>query len=173
MLVKINRSKFDELDDFSLGSACFDPMIQTYKETRMFGGDVIQFYHDLTVGQQALFMFRIYYDHVHKSLEDLYWWSAYFMAQGRWAALKKGLIHLEDQDALKLFEDIDAFLSKRNHPRGLENFDVSSRDLESDPELFSTFKTFYERYQENTPKTIERIGIYIRSHSSEFIEIIN
>ena len=173
MLVKINRNKFDELDDFALTSACFDPLIQTYKEIRNFNGDVIQFYNDLTVGQKALFMFRTYYDHVNKSREHLYWWSAYFMVQGRWPTLKEGLIYLEDQAAPTLLEDIDEFLTKRNHPKVLGNFDFSYSNFESDPELFLAFKTYYERYQENTPKTIERIGAYIRSHSSEFVEMID
>ncbi|MBB3068965.1 hypothetical protein FHS14_001952 [Paenibacillus baekrokdamisoli] len=169
----MKRVEVDLLDDMSLQSACFGPLIQAYKEIRTRGDDEIKFYNELTNGQQALFMFRAFYEHARKSAEDLYWWSAYFMAQtGRWPSLKRGLSYFEDVVAVTLIEDIERFLKERNHPRSLENFDVTIQDLENDSELLSSFEIFYARYQAVTPITIKRIGQYIREHADEFLALL-
>ncbi|WP_268760162.1 hypothetical protein [Bacillus sp. FJAT-28004] len=43
MLVKIEREVFDRMDDGALISACFKPLIQTYKEVSSRGGDLADF----------------------------------------------------------------------------------------------------------------------------------
>lgn len=172
MLVKkIKREEFDILDDGSLGSACFQPLLQAYKDIRTRRDDEIRFYSALTKGQRSLFfIFRAYHEHVSKSPADLYWWSAYFMAQaGRWPSLKRGLSYFEDHEAVSFVEDIEKVLIESGHPASVENFNLSAQDLQNDPDMLSSFNSFYARYQQISPATIQRIGQYIRSNSSEFI----
>lgn len=76
--------------------ACFEPLILVYKNRmaeQSIGDKTMvkeQFYKELTKGQRALFVFKVYYDHASESLTEFYWWSAYFMAQTKiWSAIKR------------------------------------------------------------------------------------
>lgn len=170
-MVNIMRHQFEELDDMALGSACFNPLIAGFKELRVQGGDEGTFYEGLSGGQQMLFIFRVYYDHVSQSIEDLYWWSAYFYAQPvKWSSLKAGMLHLTDQEATVLLHDIERELSIRNYPESLERFNHTAKDLEYDSELFNTFSSLYIRLQQAAPITIARLARYIRQHPHEFVQ---
>lgn len=88
LLVNMNRHMLERLDDWALVSACHEPLILAYKAASAQGEDGRQLFSEMTPAQQALFIFKVYHDHVCQSVEELYWWSAYFMAEsGRWAAL--------------------------------------------------------------------------------------
>ncbi|WCK56225.1 hypothetical protein PP175_10070 [Aneurinibacillus sp. Ricciae_BoGa-3] len=173
MLVKMKWDAFNTLQDEALGLACFEPINQAYKEIQTRGDDFSTgLYQRLSDGQKALFIFRAYYTHVRKSAADLYWWSAYFMAQpGRWPALKNGLRLFGDRATRYLLEDLEASLRERNHPRNLENFDVSTQDLRYDPELCSSVSSLYAQLHEAAPITIKIIADYIRNHPGDFVQI--
>ncbi|MGM0879160.1 MAG: hypothetical protein ACQEWV_32110 [Bacillota bacterium] len=96
MIVKMKRQKLDMLTQEAICKACFEPLILVYKNRmaeQSIGDKTMvkeQFYKELTQGQRALFVFKVYYDHASESLTEFYWWSAYFMAQTKiWSAIKR------------------------------------------------------------------------------------
>lgn len=123
----------------------------------------------MTAAQQALFIFRVYHDHVRHSAEELYWWSAYFVAEaGRWAALIGSLRQSDDRHLLPLLQEIDILLTERQHPRPLDHFEVSRHDLEDDKELSSLFGLLYGRYEAAASYTVARIAGQIRLHPEQY-----
>ncbi|MBD8497511.1 hypothetical protein [Paenibacillus arenosi] len=160
-----------ELDDRQLVDTCFNPLIQAFKQVRIHNGDEAAFYDELTRGQQALFIFRVYYDHAMVSQEELYWWSAYFYAQPRkWSALKRGIEYLHAEDAFQLVTDIEHLLATREFPRQIDNFTITMKDLESDPPLLTAFEHYYTKFQQLSDAAIQHAAQYIRGNLDEFVQ---
>ncbi|WP_374019067.1 hypothetical protein ABU162_04785 [Paenibacillus thiaminolyticus] len=169
MLVNMNRHMLERLDDWMLASACYEPLLLAYKAVSAQGEDGRQLFSEMTAAQQALFIFRVYHDHVRHSAEELYWWSAYFMAEsGRWAALIGSLRRADDRHLLPLLGEIDTLLTERQHPRPLDQFEVSRYDLEEDEELRSLFGLLYGRYEAAASYTVARIAGQIRLHPEQY-----
>ncbi|NEW04435.1 hypothetical protein GK047_00150 [Paenibacillus sp. SYP-B3998] len=173
MLVKMRLEEFNALDDEALGAACVEPIIKAYKEIQTRGDNFSTgLFKELSRGQQALFVFRAYYNHAIKSDADFYWWSAYFIAQPeRWTGLKSGLRFFGNHTTIHILENMEWILEKRNHPMSLDNFNVSAADLNNDPELKSSVSPLYENLREAVLLTHELIGICIRNNPSDFIQI--
>ncbi|MDQ6421502.1 hypothetical protein RB620_18920 [Paenibacillus sp. LHD-117] len=171
MMVKMQREVFERMDDGALISACFKPLIQTYKEVSSEGGDLVDFYHKMTSGQQALFIFRTYYSHVIESVQEFYWWNAFFLAQeARWATLIKKMRELGDLKFVTLMQDVEGMLRTRNHPILLTDFACVSRDgLDSDTELRVFFQSAYERLTQVTVGTIKHLAASIRNSPDSFV----
>ncbi|MFD2444852.1 hypothetical protein ACFSO7_12855 [Bacillus sp. CGMCC 1.16607] len=169
MMVKMNRKLFDSLEDIELGGKCFEPIIPLIR-----GKDnwvKTQVYNKLTKGQQALFMFCAYYNHVSKSLVEFYWWSAYYLAQPKiWSELKLGLQYFKADAMIRLLDDIEERLKDWDHPRNIETFDVSYRDLGNDPELQTIVSSLNTQFNNISPEILIQIGYYIRENPHEFIE---
>jgi hypothetical protein len=125
----------------------------------------------MTTNQQAIFIFKTYYSHVTVSIQELYWWSAFFLAQeARWAALVEKMHELGDFEFVKFLEDIEGMLRSRNHPILLTNFAcVSRNDLDSDTELRAFFQSAYERLTRIAAGTIEILAASIRNSPNSFV----
>ncbi|KRE35674.1 hypothetical protein [Paenibacillus sp. Soil522] len=171
-MLTMQREVFQEMEDDALISACFKPLIQTYKEINSEGLDLANFYHKMTSGQQALFIFRTYYSHVIESVQELYWWSAFFMAQEpRWAALNEKMREIEDLEFVALLQDVEAMLRSRNHPVLLTDFPCVSRDdLDLDTELRDFFQSAYERLTQITVRTNKFLVALIRNSPDSFVK---
>ncbi|CAM4410978.1 hypothetical protein FHS16_001051 [Paenibacillus endophyticus] len=171
MLATMQREIFDRMDDKSLLTACFTPLIQTYKEVSSKNGNIAGFYDKLTSGQQALFVFKTYYSHVIESVQELYWWSAYFLAhEARWTALNEKVRQLGDLQLFSLLQDIEVMLRTRNHPILLADItDISRADLETDTELRIYFESAYVRFAQASIGTMERLSATIRHSPDSFV----
>ncbi|WP_236343293.1 hypothetical protein [Paenibacillus plantiphilus] len=173
-MATMKRNEFETMEDQTLCSACFAPLISAFKNLRVSGGDERAFYGSLTDGQQALFMFRIYYDHAIQSPEELYWRSAYYHAQPAiWSSLKNTLPLIGELGILQLVEEIEGFLVGRDYARSLDCFDATVQDLEHDPELLSSFNAFYGRLQLVTSSSFTSLAGYIRTHANDFMQLTN
>ncbi|CAH8244258.1 hypothetical protein WJ0W_001496 [Paenibacillus melissococcoides] len=165
----MNRHMLERLDDWTLASACYEPLILAFKAASARGDDGRRLFSEMTAAQQVLFIFRVYHDHVRHSAEELYWWSAYFMAEsGRWAALLGSLRQADDRHLLPLLQEIDALLTERQHPRPLNQFDVSRHDLEEDAELRSLFDALHGRYEAAASGTAAQIARHIRLQPEQY-----
>ncbi|HWO96497.1 MAG TPA: hypothetical protein VNM45_09215 [Bacillus sp. (in: firmicutes)] len=168
MLVKMRRQVFDSLEDTALGRACFEPVIPKIR-----GKDSTvktQVYKQLSTGQKALFMFNAYYNHASNSLQEFYWWSAYFLAQPKaWSEIKAGLRYFKADAMLVLLEEMEKLLKARN-PDGVETFDASYKDLDHDADLSSSASSLYAIFHEISPAILKRIGKYIRNNPTEFVQ---
>lgn len=169
---KMFRKDFELLDDMSLLTACFDPLLDAFKQGRLRGEEDAAFYADLNEGQRLLFIFRVYYDHVIHSTEELYWWSAYFMAQPlKWSAVKSSFRTLGGAEAEELLNAVEKELDQRDYVLRLESFHVLRSDLEKDQGLKQSFASIYDRLQPVTSKVIHGAAEYIRRHPEQFIPI--
>ncbi|MFD3449348.1 hypothetical protein ACFDTO_32750 [Microbacteriaceae bacterium 4G12] len=178
MIVKMKRQEFDSLAHEELCKSCFEPLIQIYKskmtEDATDHNSMAKelFYYQLTTGQRALFMFHVFYNHAIKSLEEFYWWSAYFMAQPKtWSAIKAGLQYFGDSAMLLLFEEMEKVLKKHNHPISLEGFTVTREDLNHNRELLVSIQSLHSIFNQTTPLTLAIISENIRNNQREFVQL--
>ncbi|KRF03185.1 hypothetical protein ASG89_23925 [Paenibacillus sp. Soil766] len=162
---------FQLLEEKALISACFQPIIDAYKEIQLRGEDFSSgLFQELTPGQRALFAFSVYYTHAIKSQADFYWWSAYSLAQpARWAGLLSGLRFFDDSATLPIVERMEELLRQRNHPRNITNFEISTTDLEQDFELLSEVQPLYTALLEASEITQQGIATYIRNQPDAFV----
>lgn len=171
MLARIEREVFDRMDDESIIFVCFKPLILSYKEISSVNGDLGEFYRKMTSGQQALFVFSTYHNHVIQSEEELYWWSAFFMAQGaRWEVLKEKMLELGDLEFVAFLQDVEVMLRSRNHPIMSADFACVSRgDLDLDSELRDYFRSAYKQLAQVTIRTIAILAASIRRSPDSFV----
>lgn len=174
ILARLNVEQLETMEDHTLGATCFAPMIRAYKDAESNGIDFAgSIFNKWSRGQMALFPFWTYYSHVKESEADFYWWSAYYMARReRWQGLMAGLRFFEDTVTLAVIEEMEAVLAARNHPRSLENFDVSFGEHVQDPALAGIVEGLYAKLLEALPDTIRVIGDYIRQRPSEFVQLL-
>ncbi|GIP22052.1 hypothetical protein [Paenibacillus sp. J22TS3] len=169
-MVKMNRQTFHLLRDDELIEACFNPLIQRYKEEQLLGNDFTPMFNQMTPGQMAMFVFQTYYIHAAESLKEYYWWSAYYLATGeRWTGLKSSLKFFGEDELLRVAEETERVLVDSNHPLSFEGFDLSRDHLHQHPKLLASIEALEEKFQDIVPGTIGRIAAYIRQHPEEFI----
>ncbi|TSI11258.1 hypothetical protein [Lysinibacillus sp. BW-2-10] len=173
----MKRQEFDSLADESLFNACFKPLILDYK-SRMSkeNSSIVKeiFYKELSMGQKALFVFHMYYDHAIESKVEFYWWSVYFIAQPKiWSAIKTGLQYLGEESMYSLLEETELVLKRYNCPNTLEKFAVTREELISNSELSALINPLYIKFNENTKFTIKRISDFIRNNLEDFVKIVD
>lgn len=176
--LKVKREQFDVLARDELFDACFEPMLQVYKQ-RMAEQPIEnstamkeQFYQELTDGQRALFTFRAYYNHAIQSAAEYYWWSAYFIAQANiWSAIKAGLTYFGDDKLLENIEMTESLLSNRIQPGSPDEFNVKREELDHDKELHSLISDLYDAFVAAAPAAIHLINNKIERHYDDFIVI--
>ncbi|MBA2937294.1 hypothetical protein HZF08_03175 [Paenibacillus sp. CGMCC 1.16610] len=170
MLVKMNRQEFDLLDDDALGWMCMEPIFLQIR-----GKDMAvksQAFAQLGTGQQALFMFRVLYDHARNSVTEFYCWVAYLLEQSYfWSGVMKGLRFFDDALMIQILEETKNVLETRSQQIGLQLSNVNFKDLEDNRELKSTIDRLFQKFQEATPDSLKRISVYIRSNPLEFVEM--
>jgi len=178
MLVKMNRQDYELLTRVDLSKGCFEPLINVYKgrmkeETSIPISEMKeQFYKQLTEGQQALFMFYVYYHHVSKSIPEFYWWSSYFMAQPKsWSALKASINYFDDDSFVSLLDKIELVLKRHDHPATLEAFTITREYLNFNKELQESNNSLYDEFNKIAPMTICKINKYIENNLQQFVEI--
>ncbi|WP_148505285.1 hypothetical protein [Paenibacillus beijingensis] len=126
----------------------------------------------LTEGQKALCMFRVFYDHADNSAGEYYAWVSYLLDKPDfWCGVTGGLRFFGDASMMHLLEETKEALEARNRKRGLQWSDAALQDLDRDHELQYAVNLLFERFRKNAPQSHKLIGTYIRSHSNEFVII--
>lgn len=168
--IELQSAAFQDKNSDALIAACFAPLIAAYKEIESRGGHSRQeLFNRLTDDQRALFVFRAYSVHATESPADLYWWSAYFMAQpGRWDAVLGALRYFKAEAMLAVLADTEAELRSRNHPLRLDRFDASLQDLERDAGLRASIEPLYARLLPAASAASNTIANAIRSNPDGF-----
>lgn len=162
----MKKEVFDGIDVDELYWRCFEPIIPAIRGKDHSIKTLV--YNQLTLGQQALLMFNVYYNHASKSLVEFYWWSAYYLSQpNSWEELKKALQYFNSESMLNLLEELEKLLAVRTNPQ------VSYTDLEHKPELSTSMNKLYYVLQEISPSIKLNIGCYIKRNQHEFIEFID
>ncbi|MHA7965384.1 hypothetical protein ACX93W_14680 [Paenibacillus sp. CAU 1782] len=127
------------------------------------------FYHELTADQQALFSFFVYYYHAIDPLEEYFWWNAYFMAQPKlWSATKAALNYFEDNEQLRLLEEMEAVLLSWGQPTSLVDFQTTREDLAKHDEWLAVMSSKHLWFLELAPNSLKLVGEHILNHSESF-----
>lgn len=176
MLTEMDKRTFDALDDDTLVTACARTVIAAYKESGTPGENFhAGLFERLTPGQQALFWFRVYYDHVIGSADDFRWWTCYFLPQSRiWANIRHSLRFFGDEALVLLLVDLERSLRKRAAGQGEENGenDLDPGELYSDPALQPLFSHAFERFRELAPGVSRRIAGFIRTKPVHYVRFV-
>ncbi|WP_152395179.1 hypothetical protein [Paenibacillus guangzhouensis] len=169
---QVERQAFHSSTDEGLVWVCFKPIITTYKammrENETIGRDgvvaKVQFYRELTPGQQALFMYCSYHHHAIESQAEFYWWSAYFIAQPMfWTSLKKAVQYFEEDTMLLLLEEIEKIFTSQHD---------THHELD-DKLMFAAISPLDQMFHQFAPATLQRIGARIRQNPSAFVQIVD
>jgi len=176
----VDRQAFESSTDESLVWVCFEPIIATYKalmrENEAMGRDgviaKVQFYKQLTSGQQALFMYCSYHHHAIQSQAEFYWWSAYFFAQPMfWLSLKKAFQYFGEDTMLKLIEEVEKVFTSRDDTLDIDHIHQMDQELNEDQRMFAAISPLDQMFRQFAPATLQRIGACIRRHPAEFVQL--
>ncbi len=168
-IVTMKQAEFDTLSDERLGWACVESTLLGIR-----GKDATtkaETISSLNRSQQALCMFRVFYDHAKDSASEYYSWVSYLLeTPGYWLGVTGGLRYFGDQSLLLLLEDTKQIIDERNKPLNVQ-MGVGSINLEQDNELSHTVDRLYGRFQEIVPDSLKRISSFIRSNQQDFVII--
>ncbi|MFX3635087.1 MAG: hypothetical protein ACE3L7_19115 [Candidatus Pristimantibacillus sp.] len=161
MLIRLDRKKFEFMDDAILGWTCIEP---TLMQVRARSPEIkAQVYGQLTAGQRALMMFHVMHDHAKHSAMEYYGWIGYLLDQpGTWKEVVQALRLFGDEAMLHCIEQMKAVIEQRNGQ-------VSLNDLAEDAALAAIVGEQYDEFIRITPQSITLNANYIRSHNDEFI----
>jgi len=169
-LVKVKKHDFETLNDERLGWVCMEP---TFLQIR--GKDIsvkTKVVAGLTKGQQALCMFRVFYDHAKNSVSEYYAWVSYLLgSSGYWSGVMGGLRYFGDAPMSRLLEETKEILEARKQRLGVEFDEASFKDLEQDDELLNTFNLLFDRFLHIAPNSLKQISTYIRSNPQLYVSI--
>jgi hypothetical protein len=170
---EMNQREFQSLSDDALTAACSETIIEAYKETGRLGGDFqSEVFGQLSRGQQALFLHRVYHNHAAKSADDFYWWTVYFLPQTNlWAGIKDAFHYFGDEKAARLLEEIERGVRAKVPPEALSHSEESVNGLYANADLQPIFFEAYTRFQQLIPATLRLIAAHIRSHAAQFADI--
>ncbi|MCY8435862.1 hypothetical protein [Bacillus haynesii] len=159
-LVTITQAEFDTLSDERLGWVCVESTLLSIR-----GKDAAaksEAITSLNKSQQALCMFRVFYDHAKDSAQEYYSWVSYLLqAPGYWTGVTGALRYFGDENLLKLLEDTKQVIEVNGHNAhaGVGGF----------KELSHTMNELYERFQETVSGSLKRISSFIRSNPQDFV----
>ncbi|WP_223069433.1 hypothetical protein [Paenibacillus caui] len=169
-LVTMKQADFDTMSDERLGWACVESTLLSIR-----GKDVAtktQAITSLNRSQQALCMFRVFYDHAKDSASEYYSWVSYLLqAPGYWPGVIGGLRYFGDENMIQLLEETKLVIEERNHKLNKQIDFASFKDLEQDRELSETVDRLYVKFREIVPHSMKRISTFIRSNQQDFVTI--
>lgn len=170
-LVTMKQTDFDMLSDERLGWACVERTLAGIR-----GKDAAvkaQAITSLNQSQQALCMFRVFYDHAKDSASMYYSWIAYLLqTPGYWSGVTGGMRYFGDDSMLQLLEDTSQVIEERSSKLNVPLEDASFKDLEQDHELLQAVDYLYQRFQDIAPDSLKRISMFIRSNHEDFVLIV-
>jgi len=152
----------DALESNALSWLCVEPMLLSVRGKSMTLKQEV--YNQLNEGQQALYMFYAFHNHV-KTIPEFYWYSAYYIDELKaWGHIKNGVRFFNDLSMVSLLEKMELLLGSRNREAKLS-------DLEIDKELYESVREMFEQYQIFVQSTINKMNEYVRTHQDDFIII--
>ncbi|AHV97053.1 hypothetical protein [Paenibacillus sabinae] len=167
-LAVMNKREFDSLEDERLGWACMEPTFSQIRAKDMaVKAKVIS---ELSEGQRALCMFKVFYGHAKNSEMEYYGWITHLLQNpDMWAGVMNGLSFFGDVDMSRLLEETKEVLETRNRRLGLEWKDAAITDLDRDKELHAEVEQLYRRFQQISPASLKAIAAHIRANADEFV----
>ncbi|MFD1776140.1 hypothetical protein [Paenibacillus rhizophilus] len=167
-LAVMNKREFDSLEDERLGWACMET---TFNQIRAKDMSVkAKVISELSEGQRALCMFKVFYGHAKNSDMEYYGWISHLLQNpDMWSGVMNGLSFFGDTGMLRLLEETKEILETRNRRLGLEWTDAVITDLDHDIELNAEVKRLYRQFQQISPESLKAIAAHIRANADEFV----
>ncbi|QWU13360.1 hypothetical protein SAMN04487895_10318 [Paenibacillus sophorae] len=167
-LAVMNKREFDSLEDERLGWACMEP---TFSQIRAKDMSVkAKVISELSEGQRALCMFKVFYGHAKNSEMEYYGWISHLLQNpDMWTGVMNGLSFFSDMEMSRLLEETKEILETRNHRLGLEWKDAVITDLDHDKELNAEVERLYRQFQQISPESLKAIAAHIRANAGEFV----
>ncbi|MFP4977310.1 hypothetical protein ACE6ED_18035 [Paenibacillus sp. CN-4] len=155
----------EALNGPDLSWLCIKPML-----TAVRGRDVAakaDMYRQLNEGQQALFLFYAYHNHVD-SPEALYWFTAYYMdeLQG-WNGILQSVRLFGDDDLAELLTEVERTVRDGAGQRQ-PGVPASPTDLERSPGLADEMGRLYEQYRALSAGIVVRMNRRVMEHAEDF-----
>ncbi|TCZ80871.1 hypothetical protein E0485_00840 [Paenibacillus albiflavus] len=164
----ITTIKQNDLKSNQLSWLCIEPMLLAVR-----GKDFAaktEMYKQLNEGQQALYLFYAFHNHVN-STSELYWFAAYYITEMKaWDGIIHGLRYFKDLKLIELLEQVKLAIEQRNKVND-EWSQASPTDLDKDEELRMTMQEFYTSYQSLSTKSINQMNQWIINHPEEYFVI--
>ncbi|HBU12309.1 MAG TPA: hypothetical protein DEB31_06140 [Clostridiales bacterium] len=154
MEIKMKKTVFDSHTAGSLGHACFAPMVAAYQAGVRGRAGMnpqqarISFFHTLSPGQKALFIFFTYYDHAIRSEQEFLAVTQNYLRDQLFEAVQKGVWYFGDDAMHALLLKIGQALAKGGQ---------------------GEIPALYRQFRETAPGTLTVIGIRIKENPSAFI----
>ncbi|MBD3922313.1 hypothetical protein H8B09_26395 [Paenibacillus sp. PR3] len=169
-LITMKQTEFDSMSDERLSWVCVEPMLVSIRAKD--AATKTQVIGSLNLSQQALCMFRVFYDHARSSAGEMYAWVAYMLqTPGYWIGVTKGLSYFGDDQMVQLLEDTRQVIEEHERKSEVESEFHPFRDLEQNPELANIAAQLYIRFQEIEQDSIKRISSFIRLNPQHFVQI--
>ena len=159
MIVKIEKNVFDSLPINDVGHACFQPMVPVYQGgMRQRSGQEaneyrVEFLRSLSQGQRALWGFFTYYDHAIQSNDEFQRISKHYLSQQIFGIVKRGVEYFNDNDMSQLLLRIEQTISAND----------------KNETMGANLGGLYNQLCEIAPRTLTRIGAFIKENPTEFI----
>jgi len=164
----ITTIKQNELRSDQLSWQCIEPMLLAVR-----GKDFTaktEMYKQLNEGQQALYLFFAFHNHVN-SVSEFYWFAAYYISEMKaWDGIIHGLRYFKDQNLIDLLEQVKLTIEQRNKIND-EWRQASPTDLDKDEKLRNTMQDSYTSYQSLSAKSINQMNQWIIDHPEKYFVI--
>lgn len=160
----------EALNGPDLSWLCIKPLLMAVR-----GRDIaakMDMYRQLNEGQQALFLFYAYHNHVD-SPEALYWFTAYYMdeLQG-WNGILRSVRLFGDDDLAELLTEVERTVRDGAGQRQA-GVPASPTDLERSSGLADEIGRLHERYRTLSAGTVVRMNRWVMEHAEDFFEVAN
>jgi len=167
MFVSLSNVQINSLNDADLCWTCIEPAILAYKQSN--GLDFIETYdRKFTKGQQALFMYTVYFKHALSSKEEYFWWTTHLLIyRNAWSELKKALRFFNDQVMIDHLEQFISYLQSCEIDSGNLTIALLKNELDLQTMVLTSFTTL----QKLSHFTTSTISHTIRHHVSEFVQL--
>lgn len=150
----MKQQEVDMLDDEKLIWICVEPIVRRVRGKDP--GIKSRVVMELSNGQRALFLFQVLYGHANHGVSPFFHQISYLMdTLDIWSALKSGIRYFDDAEMLGLIEK-------------MEGTYYAVMDQNENTILIDELDRLYKK---KVPETLKRIGLYIRSNLTEFMQV--
>lgn len=169
MLVEMKKSALASMGDRTLVWACIEPSVSKARGRGL--DDKSEIYQGLTPGQQALFLFQIFYGHA-RSPAEFFWFACEYLAQDRlWSGMKTSLAVFGCDRLVTIYGEIERSLKPFVEKSIMDGREITVMDLERDPGLLADANRLYGLYRTASAEALTRMASYIRSRPEEFVRM--
>lgn len=157
----------EDIESPRLSWLCIEPALLSVRAKDLAAKAAV--YKDLNEGQQALFLFYAFHNHV-QSPAELYWFAAYSIIELRsWQELGKGMRYFGNNELVQLLEQTEQVIEASNKLDGQWKT-ASPSDLERDMPLYQKVEQLFDSYMRIVPAAIARMNEHILENKDEYIE---